>query len=87
VSREAPAPFWERLEVKSLWPTHHGSHYVRDGPSPKMPRASARTPTSVARLRSFAYNLLRTREHANVKNAGWRAALDINYILEIPLLS
>ena len=23
VSREAPAPFWERLEVKSLWPTHH----------------------------------------------------------------
>jgi hypothetical protein len=52
-----------------------------------MPRASARTPTSVARLRSFAYNLLRTREHANVKNAGWRAALDINYILEIPLLS
>jgi hypothetical protein len=28
VSREAPAPFWERLEVKSLRPTHHESFNV-----------------------------------------------------------
>jgi len=30
VSREAPAPFWERLEVKSLRPTHHNLHWVLD---------------------------------------------------------
>ncbi|MGO9772247.1 MAG: hypothetical protein ACLPSW_22390 [Roseiarcus sp.] len=45
-----------------------------------------KNPDIVARLRSFAYNLLRSREHANIKNARWRAALDINYILEIPRL-
>ncbi|MGJ0531802.1 hypothetical protein [Methylocystis sp.] len=28
VSREAPAPFWERLEVKSLRPTHHESFNI-----------------------------------------------------------
>jgi hypothetical protein len=37
-------------------------------------------------LRSFAYNLLRAEAHENIKNARWRAALDINYILEIPHL-
>jgi hypothetical protein len=30
VSREAPAPFWERLEVKSLRPTHHNLHWTLD---------------------------------------------------------
>ena len=42
-----------------------------------------KNPDIVARLRSFAYNLLRAGEHDNIKNARWRAALDINYILEI----
>ena len=49
-------------------------------------RISANKFLGMARLRSFAYNLHRSREHANIKNARWRAALDINYILEIPRL-
>jgi hypothetical protein len=45
-----------------------------------------KNPNIVARLRSFACNLLRAGGHANIKNARWRAALDINYILEIQRL-
>jgi len=44
-------------------------------PSPRTRRASARTPTFAARLRYFAYNLLRAHGSENIKNARWRAAL------------
>ena len=40
-----------------------------------------KNPDIAARLRSFAYNLLRGARCDNIKNARWRAALDINYIL------
>ena len=43
-----------------------------------------KNPDIVARLRSFAYNLLRANGCDNIKNARWRAALDINSILEMP---
>jgi hypothetical protein len=33
-------------------------------------------------IRSFAYNLLRAGPRENIKNARWRAGLDINQFLE-----
>jgi hypothetical protein len=43
-------------------------------------------PDIVARLRSFTYNLIRASGCDNIQNARWRAALDINLVLEIPVL-
>jgi hypothetical protein len=37
-----------------------------------------RDPDIAARLRAFAYNLLRTGRHENIKNASWNARVDIN---------
>jgi hypothetical protein len=70
----------------SVWAIENGSHYVRDMTFAEDASRIRKSPDIVARQRSFAYNLLRAGEHANIKNARWRAALDINYILEIPRL-
>ena len=42
-----------------------------------------KNPDIVARLRSFAYNLIRAPGCDNIRNARWRAALDINLVLEM----
>ncbi len=42
-----------------------------------------KNPNIVARLRSLAYNLLRAGGNENIKNARWRAGLDINQLLKI----
>ena len=42
-----------------------------------------KNPDIVARLRSFAYNLLRADGNKNIKNARWRAALDLDFLLDI----
>ena len=72
--------------IRAHWRIENGSHYVRDMTFAEDASRIRKNPDIVARLRSFAYNLLRAGEHANIKNARWRAALDINYILEIPRL-
>ena len=43
-------------------------------------------PDIAARLRSFAYNLIRAAGGSNIRNARWRAALDLNLILQLPRL-
>jgi len=45
-----------------------------------------KNPDIMARLRSFAYNLLRASEVENLKHARYRAALDINFVLETPTI-
>jgi hypothetical protein len=40
-------------------------------------------PDIAARLRSFAYNPLRAGPRENIKNARWRAGLDINHLFKI----
>jgi predicted transposase YbfD/YdcC len=72
--------------IRGHWRIENGSHYVRDMTFAEDASRIRKNPDIVARLRSFAYNLLRAGEHANIKNARCRAALDINYILEIPRL-
>ena len=47
-----------------------------------------KNPDIVARLRSFAYNLIRPLADVdNIRNARWRAALDLNLVLEMPRLN
>lgn len=46
-----------------------------------------KNPDVVARLRSFAYNLIRASGCDNIRNARWRAALDLNLVLEMPALA
>jgi len=85
-SASGPTPECWNEWIRGHWRIENGSHYVRDGTFAEDASRIRKNPDIAARLRSFAYNLLRSRAHANIKNARWRAALDINYILEIPRL-
>jgi hypothetical protein len=40
-----------------------------------------KNPDIAARLRSFAYNVIRASGADNVRNARWRAALDLGFSL------
>jgi predicted transposase YbfD/YdcC len=42
-----------------------------------------KNPDIVARIRSFAYNLLRATGCQNIKNARWRNAIDLNEVLKM----
>jgi len=61
-------------------------HYVRDATFAEDASRIRKNPDIAARLRSFAYNLLRAGPHENIKNARWRAGLDINQFLETTAL-
>ena len=45
--------------MKSLRPTHHGSHHVRDVTLREDASRIRKNPGIFARIRSFAYNILR----------------------------
>lgn len=49
--------------------------------------APRRNPDIVARLRSFAYNLMRAGGCDNIKNARWRAAIDSDATVKIRSIS
>ena len=53
-------------------------------PSPKTASRIRKNPDIVARLRSFAYNLIKASGAENIHNTRWRAALDIGLVLETP---
>ena len=62
----------------------NGSHYVRDVTFAEDASRIRKNTDIAARLRSFAYNLLRAKGCDNIKNARWRAAMDIETILAMP---
>ena len=64
----------------------NGSHYVRDTAFAEDASRIRKNPDIAARLRSFAYNLIRAAGGSNIRNARWRAALDLNLILQLPRL-
>ena len=64
--------------IRGHWRIENGSHYVRDVAFAEDASRIRKNPDIVARLRSFAYNLLRADGCENIKNARWRAAIDIN---------
>ena len=65
----------------------NGSHHVRDVTFAEDASRIRKNPDIAARLRSFAYNLLRANGCDNIKNARWRAALDLNLVLAMPRLA
>ena len=67
----------------SVWGIENGCHYVRDTAFAEDASRIRKNPDIVARLRSFAYNLIRARGSDNIRNARWRAALDFNLLLKI----
>ncbi len=68
--------------IRAHWRIENGSHYVRDTAFAEDASRIRKNPDIVARMRSFAYNLIRTGECENIRNARWRAALDLNLALE-----
>ena len=85
VSREAPAPFCERPEVKLLRPTRHRAHYVRDQGLGEDDSRICRKPGMVARLRSLALNILRANGIGNVSQALYHNALSLDHLLAYPV--
>ena len=69
--------------IRGHWRIENGSHYVRDMAFAEDASRIRKNPDIAARLRSFAYNLLRAGPHENIKNARWRAGLDVNHLLKI----
>jgi hypothetical protein len=60
---------------------------VRDATFAEDASRIRKNPDIIARLRSFAYNTIRTAGCQNVRNARWRAALDISFILKMPRMA
>jgi predicted transposase YbfD/YdcC len=70
--------------IRGHWRIENGSHHVRDTTFAEDASRIRINPDIAARLRSFAYNLLRASGCENVQNARWRAALDVSLILKMP---
>jgi predicted transposase YbfD/YdcC len=73
--------------IRAHWRIENGSHYVRDMAFAEDASRIRKNPDIVARLRSFAYNLIRSQGCDNIRNARWRAALDLNLVLQLPRLN
>ena len=82
-SASGPTPERWNARIRAHWRIENGSHYVRDVTFAEDASRIRKNPDIAARLRSFAYNLLRAGAHDTIKNARWRAALDLNRILKI----
>ncbi|HEY8065181.1 MAG TPA: hypothetical protein VIF40_10720 [Methylosinus sp.] len=82
-SAASPTPERWSEWIRGHWRIENGSHYVRDVAFAEDASRIRKNPDIVARLRSFAYNLLRGDGCHNIKNARWRVALDIRAAFEI----
>jgi hypothetical protein len=63
--------------IRGHWQIENASHYVRDVAFAEDASRIRNKPDVVARLRSFAYNLIRESGEHNIQNARYRAALDV----------
>jgi len=73
--------------IRAHWRIENGSHYVRDTAFAEDASRIRKGPDIVARLRSFAHNLIRAAGCDNVRNIRWQAALNVNLVLEMPGLA
>lgn len=69
--------------IRGHWRIENASHYVRDVAFAEDASRIRNKPDIAARMRSFAYNLLRAHGCDNIKAARWRAAIDIDWLLAI----
>ena len=67
--------------MKSLRPTHHRNHYVRDVSCHEDRSRIRDNPGIMARARSFALNIIRHNNVTNVAKALWNGALNLDLIL------
>ena len=73
--------------IRGHWRIENGSHYVRDAAFAEDASRIRKNPDIAARLRSFAYNIIRASGADNVRNTRWLAALDLAIILKMLGLS
>ena len=83
-SAEGIVPECWNERIRGHWRIENGSHYVRDVAFAEDASRIRKNPDIAARLRSFAYNMLRAAGCDNIKNARWRAALDLHLVLSLP---
>lgn len=83
-SGAGPTPQQWNAWIRGHWRIENGSHYVRDVSFAEDASRIRKNPDIAARLRSHAYNLLRANGCHNIKNARWRAAMDIETLLAMP---
>lgn len=69
--------------IRGHWRIENGSHYVRDAAFAEDASRIRKNPDIVARLRSFAYNLIRASGEDNIQNARYRAALDVSLAIKL----
>jgi hypothetical protein len=82
-SAEVIAPDRWNEWIRGHWRIENGSHYVRDVAFAEDASRIRNNPDIVARLRSFAYNLIRASGVDNIKNARYRAALDVTFAINL----
>ena len=69
--------------MKSLRPTHHSLHYTRDVTFQEDQSRIRHNPGVFARLRSFAYNILRRNQTSTFNQDRYAAALGgVNALLK-----
>jgi len=78
----SPPEQWNEW-IRGHWRIENSSHYVRDVAFAEDASRIRKNPDIVARIRSFAYNLLRADGCQNIKNARWRNAIDLNEVLKM----
>ena len=76
-SAEGVAPQRWSEWIRGHWRIENASHYVRDVAFAEDASRIRKNPDIVARLRSFAYNLIRASGADNIQNARYRAALNL----------
>jgi predicted transposase YbfD/YdcC len=69
--------------IRGHWRIENGSHYVRDAAFAEDASRIRKNPDIVARLRSFAYNLIRASGEDNIQDARYRAALDLALAIKL----
>ena len=69
--------------IRGHWRIENASHYVRDVAFAEDASRIRKNPDIVARLRSFAYNLIRASGEDNIQNARYRAALDLQAAIKL----
>ena len=69
--------------MRGHWRIENGGHTVRDVAFAEDASRIRKNPDIAARLRSFAYTLIRASGAHDIKNARYTAALDINFLFTI----
>jgi len=82
-SAEGMAPEQWCEWIRGHWQIENASHYVRDVAFAEDASRIRKSPDVVARLRSFAYNLIRASGEHNIQNARYRASLDLAAVIKI----